>query len=156
METVDDPEVLLCDTSFLGHFLASRRRPTRYAHWPRSTLERISGAQLAITPLVLAEVRYGYVVGGVGVLRVAAIEHHLSTFLLIPLDEPTLDEYVALRVHSKENGRPMGFHDCWIAATARSRDLPLVTCDRGFLDRPGVTAIYLPPHPSSGSTSSTP
>lgn len=144
-----DAEVLLCDTSFLVHFEKSRRRPQRYAHWSTDTLDRVAAAQLAITPFVLAEVRYGYVAGGLGPGRVAAIEHNLSTFLLIPLDEPTLETYVELRVSCKEDGRPMGFHDCWIAATARSRSLPLVSCDHGHVDRPGVDTIFLPPDPTS-------
>src|SRR5665213_2899962 len=116
---IDEPEVLLCDTSFLTHFEKARRNRERYAHWDRETLDRIGAAQLALNPHVLAEIRFGYVAGKLGPARVAAIEHNLSSFLLIPLDEATLDTYVELRVYCRENGRGIGFHDCWIAATAR-------------------------------------
>lgn len=143
----DQAEVILCDTSFLRHSERARHQSVRYAHWDKGVLDRIGEAQLAITPHVLAEVRYGYAVARLGPPRVAAIEHSLSAFLLIPLDEPTLETYVELRVHCKENGRAIGFHDCWIAATARSRKIPLASCDRGHCDLPGLETIFLPPDP---------
>jgi predicted nucleic acid-binding protein len=142
---VDRPEVILCDTSFLTHFERARRNPARYEHWDAATLDRIAAAQLAINPHVLAEIRFGYVAGKLGPGRVAAIEHNLASFLLIPLDEPTLDTYVELRVHCRKAGRGIGFHDCWIAATARSRNVPLVSCDRGHVDLPKLETIYLAP-----------
>ncbi len=142
-----EPEVILCDTSFLTHWERARRRPERYAHWDKGVLDRVGGAQLAITPHVLAEVRFGYKAANLGPARVAVIENTLASFLLIPLDEPTLDSYVDLRVHCKENGRGIGFHDCWIAATARSRGVPLVTCDQGQRDLPDLETIFLPPDP---------
>lgn len=143
----EQTEIILSDTSFLAHWERARRRPERYAHWDKATLDRVGAAQLAITPHVLAEVRFGYKIAKLGSGRVAAIEHTLASFLLIPLDEPTLDTYVDLRVLCKENGRAIGFHDCWIAATARSRGIPLVSCDRGHCNLPGLETIFLPPDP---------
>jgi predicted nucleic acid-binding protein len=129
------------------HWERARRNPERYAHWEREVLNRIGSAQLAITPHVLAEVRFGYRAAKLGPVRVAAIENALASFLLIPLDEQTLDAYVDLRVHCKESGRAIGFHDCWIAATARSRRIALVTCDRGQCDLPDLETIFLSPDP---------
>jgi predicted nucleic acid-binding protein len=45
----------------------------------------------------------------------------------------------------------MSDNDRWIAATAISRELTLVTCDGDHCDLPGLVAIHLPP-PSPGNT----
>ena len=135
----------MCDTSFLKHFEKSRHRPGKYETWDRATLNRVGSAILAITPFTLAEVRYGYSVASLGPARVAAIENQLRTFLLIPIDERVLDTYVSLKVDCHRAGRGIGFHDCWIAATALSQGLPLVTCDKDQRDLPsGPETIYFP------------
>jgi predicted nucleic acid-binding protein len=141
------PEVLVCDTSFLGHFERSLRDSSRYRHWPRATLDRIAAAVAAITPFTLAEIRFGYTVAGWGAARIAAIENRLAGYVLIPLDSEALDEYVRLAAHARSNGIEIGHNDLWIAATAGSRDLPLVTSDRTQAQLPGVATIYLPPPP---------
>lgn len=138
------PEVLLCDTSFLVHLEKSKRDSTRYVHWARTDLDRISQAILAITPFTLAEIRFGYVRRRWGPGRVAVIEHQLSSFVVVPLDEKVIDTYVDLRVRCADAGRPMGYHDCWIVATAISQAIPLVSCDQGMRDR-GAELLFLEP-----------
>jgi predicted nucleic acid-binding protein len=142
---IPSPEVLVCDTSFLGHAENARHRPSLYQHWDREMLDRISRAILAITPFTLAEVRFGYRAKGFGAARVAAIENNLRSFLLIPLDEQALETYVDLKVELRHAGRALGFHDCWIAAVAISQGRPLISCDRGHEDLPSLETIYLPP-----------
>ena len=142
---IASPEVLIADTSFLGHFDTSRRSPERYGEWPSDTLDRIAASQLAITPFTLAEVRYGYRRAGWGPARVAQAEHTLAGYVLIPLDEATLDAFVDLKLWCEQAGTAMGAHDCWIAATAVSREIPLVSCDRVHCDLPGLDTIFLEP-----------
>lgn len=138
------PEVLLCDTSFFVHLDKSKRNPSRYTEWSRTDLDRVAHAILAITPFTIAEVRVGYVRRGWGPGKVSVVEQQLSGFALIPLDESILAQYVDLRVECERQGRKMGYHDCWIVATAISQAIPLVTCDRGMLDR-GADVIYFSP-----------
>lgn len=142
--TIPGPEVLLCDSSFLGHYEKAGAHPDRYRHWSTTDLNRVSGAILAITPFTLAEVRVGYQRAGWGRARIAAIENALSGYLLIPLDEQILSTYVDLKCRTMSTGRPMGFHDCWIAAAALSQGIPLVSSDNGHRDIPGLTTIYFP------------
>jgi predicted nucleic acid-binding protein len=138
-------ETLLCDTSFVGHYSRSTARPDRYQHWPKATLKRLGNAQLAITPFTLGEARAGYVHSGWGQAHIAAFEGQLASFLLIPLDGPTLDEYANLHAHCKSSGKPLHHNDLWIAAAAISRGLELVSCDAAQCALPGVQSIYLPP-----------
>jgi len=139
------PEVIVCDTSFLGHFERSLRDSSKYRHWPPAMLERIAAAVVAITPFTLAEIRQGYIAAGWGEARIIAIENRLASYALIPLDTPTLDQYVEFAVHCRRHGIVIEHNDLWIAATAASRGLPLATSDSQQASLPGLTAIYLPP-----------
>jgi predicted nucleic acid-binding protein len=139
------PEVLVCDTSFIRHFERAQREPQRYSHWPTSTLDRIARAVLALTPFTLGEVRAGYVEAGWGRARIAVLENRLAGYVLIPLDEPALDEYARLQAYCHKAGVGIGQNDLWIAAIATSQRLPLVTCDKAQSELPSVTPVYLAP-----------
>ena len=142
---VPAPEFLLCDTSYLGHAERQRRRPADYQHWSEAALERIASAVLGIAPFTVAEVRVGQERAGWGKKGIAESETLLQSYVLVPLDEPTLGEWVALRVHCLDSGLSLSENDLWIAAAAISRDVPLVTCDERQSNLPSVEAIHLPP-----------
>lgn len=119
---VPAPETLLCDSSYLGHAERRARRPERYAHWRPDVIERIGSAVLAVTPFTVAEVRFGRAKGRWGERAIREAEERLQSFLLIPLDEATLAEWVALRVHCERSGTRPGDNDLWIAATRSRRE----------------------------------
>ena len=144
-------EILLCDTSFVGTRERARRKPSDFAHWLVETLNRIDAAIVAISPFTLGEVRSGYIQARWGQARIVSIEHQLATYTLIPLDEDTVDEWSRLTAHCRTAGVTVGDNDRWIAATAISRGLPLVTCDENQSKVPGLNAIYLPADPPSSS-----
>jgi len=150
MPTANSPEWLLCDTSFVGHVGARRARPQRYEHWSREVIDRIDNAVLAISVVTLAEARFGYLNAEWGERRIANEERRLASFLQIPLDFPDLDEWARLRDYSKRQGIAIGDNDLWIAATASTRNLDLVTCDEDQkrLDEVlSISVVYLPPDP---------
>lgn len=148
MSETTSPEVLLCDTSFVGHLAARRAQPERYEHWDQGVMGRIDAAVLAISVVTIAEVRFGYLKGGWGERKVAEGERRLASFLQIPLDFPGLDEWARIRNLSKMRGISISDNDLWIAATASTRGHPLVTCDKDQLriepDLP-VPVMYLAP-----------
>jgi hypothetical protein len=78
------PEVILCDTSFLGHAERRERKTERYAHWSRAVLDRLDSAILAITPFSLAEVRAGRIADGWGAKRSQEQEQRLAGLLPDP------------------------------------------------------------------------
>jgi predicted nucleic acid-binding protein len=125
----------------------AKASPGSVAHWPLAVIGRLNAAILAITPFTLAEERFGYLKSGWGHAKVAEHERRLGRFLLIPLDLGIIDSYAALRFECQKSGLSFGYHDLWIGATARSRGIPLVSCDKSQCDIPGIEAIYLPPTP---------
>jgi predicted nucleic acid-binding protein len=149
MSTASSPERLLCDTSFVGHVGVRRAKPQRYAHWSRAVTDRIDNAVLAISVVTLAEARFGYLNASWGEKRITDEERRLASFLQIPLDFPDLDEWAKLKNYSKKQGIAIGDNDLWIAATASTRGLDLVTCDEDQkrLDEIlSISVVYLPPN----------
>lgn len=141
---------MLCDTSFVAHVAARRTKPERYKHWDDEVVERTEEAILAISVVTLAEARFGYINAKWGTKRITEEERRLASFLQIPLDFPDLDEWARLRDFSRQRGIAIGDNDLWIAATASTRELDLVTCDKDqerLADALAVDVVYLPPKP---------
>lgn len=152
------PERLLCDTSFVGHAGARRSKPERYQHWDAQALKRIDNSILAISVVTLAEARFGYRKAAWGERRIADEERRLGSFLHIPLDYPDLDEWARLRHVSERRGLTISDNDLWIAATASTRQYPLVTCDKDQfrLDNDlSIDVLYLPPSAPPAEPTST-
>jgi predicted nucleic acid-binding protein len=143
----DAPETILCDTSFVG---IQERGKAATAHWDRVTVARLDAAILAISVFALAEIRGGRIYAGWGQARCDRQEARLAAFLHIPLDEGIMDVYAELHAWARK-GNPTPHNDLWIAATALSRRIPLVSCDRDFERIAGggftLEHIYLPPAP---------
>lgn len=148
MPEARSPERLLCDTSFVGHLGARRKKPERYEHWEADDLDRVNKAILAISVVTLAEARYGYLKAKWGAKRIADEESRLDGFLQVPLDDEDLEEWARLRYLCHGKGWICGDNDLWIAATASTRGYPLVTCDQDqerLRVDPALTVIYFPP-----------
>jgi predicted nucleic acid-binding protein len=140
------PEVVVCDTSFVGVAAKRSARPDRFTHWPEPTVARIEAAILAISVITLAEARYGFAKAQWGAPRIEREEQRLAGFLQLPLDMAVVDEWARLKTMSKQNGWNVGDNDLWIAATAGSRQHALVTCDQdqSRISDPGLEVLYLP------------
>jgi predicted nucleic acid-binding protein len=144
-----EAEKILCDTSFIGIQERGLKEPKRIAHWPAATMKRLDKAILAISPFSLGEVRAGRIYAGWGEKRAEAQEARLAAFVLIPLDDEVLDVYAELHAWGLR-GHPTGHNDLWIAATAISREIPLVSCDEDFepiAENWSLDHIYLPVRP---------
>jgi predicted nucleic acid-binding protein len=141
-------EVIVCDTSVVGHLMRSRRDPERRARWDEEILGRLGAALLAISVVTVAESRAGFLMDRWGPRRTAAGEYHLGWFVQIPVEDGALDEWARLRAAAKISGITIGDNDLWIAAAASTRRYALATCDRDHLriarDLP-VEVVYLQP-----------
>jgi predicted nucleic acid-binding protein len=60
------------------------------------------------------------------------------------LDMDVVNKCAALRAASIRHSWGAGDNDLWIAATAQSRNCPVVSCDTGFCRIEGIDLIYLP------------
>lgn len=139
------PEVVLCDTSFLGHLERRARHPERYESWPAAELERIDAAILAVTPFSLAEIYAGRIADRWGEKRVADQDRRLAGLLRIPLDPEIVECWALLRADGLVNGWSIDENDLWIAATALAKRITLVSCDAGHARVPGLDLILLKP-----------
>lgn len=139
------PEVVVCDSSFVGAVARRAAHPDQFVHWPHQTIVRIDAAILAISVITLAESRFGYANANWGQARIAREEHRLAGFLQLPLDMTVVDEWARLKTLSKQHGWNVGDNDLWIAATAAARRHALVTCDQdqARISDPALEVLYL-------------
>ncbi len=101
--------------------------------------------EMAISVITVAELR-------AGVLAAADVEtrsRRLMTltealaFDPVPIDERVAEEWARLRVELRDTGQRMPINDSWIAATARSIAVPVVTQDRDYVRIPGLDVILV-------------
>lgn len=76
--------------------------------------------------VVACELRFGARRKGSEVLT-KRVEQLLDTLAVLPLDSPADEHYADIRATLERAGTPIGGHDLFIAAHARSRGMTLVT-----------------------------
>lgn len=104
-------------------------------------------AELFISPVVLGELRAGFLKGG----RPAENERHLDDFLASPrcdvpaIDAETARRYAAIHDYLRRQGTPVSPNDLWIAASAAQHGLTVVTLDEDYDRIPQVLVRKLGP-----------
>ena len=97
---------------------------------PRGALtERLAALnpdEVCTSIVVACELRFGARRKGSEVLT-RRVEQLLGTLNVLPLDPPADEHYADIRAALERLGTPIGSHDLFIAAHARSRGLTLVT-----------------------------
>jgi len=97
---------------------------------PRGALtERLAAIEpdeVSTSIVVACELRFGARRKGSDVLT-RRVEQLLGTLNVLPLDPPADEHYADIRAALEQLGTPIGSHDLFIAAHARSRGLTLVT-----------------------------
>ena len=84
-------------------------------------------ADAICTSIVVAcELRFGAKRKGSDILT-KRVEQLLASLTVLPLDEPADEHYADIRAALEGAGTPIGNHDLFIAAHARSRGMTLVT-----------------------------
>jgi predicted nucleic acid-binding protein len=138
-------EQILCDTSFVSvvQSASNPRNAASMQAWPREITDRLNAAILAISVITLMELRDGHIYGGWGQARRQRAEQLIGSYLLVPLDMPTVNECARLRAACRSGGITVPDNDIWIAATAIIRGWPLVSCDAHFDAIPGVNHLRL-------------
>lgn len=141
------PETILCDTSFVSVMQSSGPLAT----WPADARTRLDSAVLAINVVTLAELRDGHIYAGWGAKKRARAEQLIASYLLVPLDMATVNDFARLRAACRTGGVTVPDNDIWIAATANTRGWSLVSCDKHFDLIPDVDHFRLPPPPPTPS-----
>lgn len=87
----------------------------------------------------VAEAHYGARRRRWGERRMAELEAALSPYLVLPYNRELAALWGHLRAELEAKGTPTGTNDLWIAATALSYGLPLITNNRRHFERvPGL------------------
>ena len=99
-----------------------------------------SAESLYFTPIVLGELRAGFLLG----TRREENERALREFLQSPrvtvlaIDDETADRWAVIAAFLKKTGTPVASNDIWIAASAMQHGLPILTSDADFQKIPQV------------------
>ncbi|HET7486721.1 MAG TPA: type II toxin-antitoxin system VapC family toxin [Acidimicrobiales bacterium] len=97
--------------------------------------------ELAVSIITIAELRAGVLVAA----TVEARDRRLGTLTAalgmdpVPVDDAVAAAWARLRVLLRETGQRMPINDSWIAATAMSLKVPVVTQDDDFPDVEGLS-----------------
>jgi tRNA(fMet)-specific endonuclease VapC len=90
-------------------------------------LSAASAADVMITSIVVAELLYGAFRSRDAAKNLAEVKAFLSPFASTPFDDDAASHYAEIRNDLARLGTPIGPNDLMIAATARARNLTLVT-----------------------------
>jgi predicted nucleic acid-binding protein len=111
----------------------------------RFDASQIDGYEWGISAITLGELR-------LGVLQAASPEsasQRLSTYQLaqrfeaLPIDEAVSEAWALLVSRLRTAGRKASINDSWIAATAITHHIPVVTQDADYDHMPGVEVIKI-------------
>ena len=101
--------------------------------------------RLAVSVVTIGELRAGVLAAadvGVRDRRLATLTRAL-TLEPIPIDQAVAESWARLRVSLLEFGLRMPVNDSWIAATAMTLGIPVVTQDDDYLHAPGLEVIHI-------------
>lgn len=98
----------------------------------RERLLRVPMAQVAVSTVTEAELRFGVAKKPEAKGLATAVEEFLLRVDILPWDSEAAKNYAAIRVAAERAGRPMGNLDMMIAAHAVAAEAVLVTHDAVF------------------------
>lgn len=124
----------LADTSvFIAHKSGRRIRADRL---PDS---------IAVSVITIGELRAGVLASDSVAIRDTRLATLTSALALDPIaiDQAVAEAWATLRVALRDQGLRMLVNDSWIAATAISLGIPVVTQDDDYLHAPGLEVIHV-------------
>lgn len=130
--TADGPPVGLLDTSVL--VAVENGRSVRKPGLPR---------QGVVSVITLAELRAGVLAAPDVVSRdqrLVTLER-LAGAAILPIDEAVARTWAAMRTYLAAAGRRLAVNDMWIAATAATHEMPVITQDTDFDSLSGVAGL---------------
>jgi tRNA(fMet)-specific endonuclease VapC len=106
-----------------------------------------SAESLYLNPVVLAEVRAGFLLGTRREKNERALREFLqsSRVTVLPIDDETADRWAIIAVSLRKAGTPISSNDIWIAASAMQHGLPILTSDADFQKVPQVMVRHFSP-----------
>jgi len=126
---------LIADTTVLIDFWRFGSKLKRIG----DLIEKAGGASFVVPWITQAEFSRGTLFKGI---ELAELESFYSGFLLLALDQKTMDCYCHLWVGMTGKGKAPDYPDLWIAACAVSRGIPALTRNaKHFVQIPGLEVL---------------
>ena len=99
----------------------------------RSLRHHLEAAQrISLSPIVLGEFRFGILRSRHQAIYEERLRLIEQEFPPLPINGITAAHYAVLRHELAAKGRPIPWHDLWIAAQARQHRLPILSRDEHF------------------------
>lgn len=102
-------------------------------------------AELYVPLTAFGEILYGIKRSGNDARAVQQWALFSQNVVILKPDEATADAYAAIKLHLKAKGKPIPDNDMWVAATAKSYDLPLYCRDDHFDELGDIMTIIQKP-----------
>jgi predicted nucleic acid-binding protein len=99
--------------------------------------------ELAISVITVGELRAGVLAAAdlrTRNLRLATLTEALA-FDAVPIDQAVAEAWALLRILLRDRGLKMPVNDSWIAATAMTLGVPVVTQDKDYVELDGLSVI---------------
>jgi tRNA(fMet)-specific endonuclease VapC len=119
--------ILLLDTNIISYI--QKKHPLAQLYQPH-----LEGKILCMAAQSLAEIRYGMAKANWGEFRREQAELYLRSFSVIYPNDAICDVWAKTRATNRQKGQTMFDGDLWIAATALSLGIPLVTHNKKHFD----------------------
>ena len=97
--------------------------------------------EVFIPAIVVGELFFGAAKSGRPTENAATVERFAAGRSVLPCGLPVAREYGRLKQQLRAKGRPLPENDIWIAATASTHGLVLVTRDRHFREIDGLAWV---------------
>ena len=135
MSTTRRPLAVVVDTDVVSYLFKDDTRVDAYR-------PHIKGRIAVITAQTQAELELWMRARNWGARRRAELRKHLRGFVLAPFDAALCEEWAEAADGARRAGRPISTADAWVAATALTFGVPLVTNNRNdFVGVSGLTVI---------------
>lgn len=118
------PGSLALDSSVIVQHLRARNSTL--------TAQLKAAVELYLPLTALGEMLYGIHKSGNDPRAVRQWSEFSKNVVLLPSDEATANAYAELKCHRAAKGKLIPENDIWIAASAKSHDLPLLCSDAHF------------------------
>lgn len=136
-----DHRPAVIDTVAFSALFHQMKRPDVAAPY----LHIVGDRNMVMSFVTVAELRFGALKGGWGVMRRRALERDLAALPVVQPDDQLIQLCADLRHRCERLGHPIGqkIHeaDRWIAATALRLEIPLVSGDHVFDDIEGLEVL---------------
>jgi tRNA(fMet)-specific endonuclease VapC len=116
----DAEEGLVVDTDVVSYAFRGDTRADAF-------LPILSNQRLVVSFMTVAELDRWALARDWGPSRIAALNHFLGRFVLVPFDRTLCRRWAEVIDGARRQGRPIQTADAWIAATALYLGVPLAT-----------------------------